>query len=149
MIGAVSLRGVLRSELEAHLTQVIGQYIKEPVVHARSLIRLSVVGGVARPGFYFVPADAMLADALIAAGGPAPDAKVADLRVERAGKAVWEGAALQAAITQGRTLDQMQLRAGDQFVMPQRGHGTTYETVRTIGILLGIPVTVYTLTRIR
>ncbi len=82
------------------------------------------------------------------AGGPTPDAKVADLRIERAGQRLWEGDILRQAITDGRTLDEMNLRAGDQFIVPAGARGSTYEVARTIGVLLSIPITIYTLTRI-
>ncbi len=147
-IGPVSLRGVLRSELEAHLTRAIGRFIKDPVVHARATVRLSIVGGVAKPGFYFVPADAVVSEALMVAGGPIQDAKLSDLRIERSGKPLLEGLPLQQAMAEGRTIDELNLRAGDQFVVPINPRGTTYETVRTVGVLLGIPITIYTLTRI-
>ncbi len=146
--GAVSLAGVLRSELEAHLTREIGRFVRYPVVHAWALVRVSVIGGVAHPGFYAMPADALLSDALTAAGGPIVDAKVHEMRIERAGVPLWTGAALQLALAEGRTLDEMNVRAGDRFVIPVRNRDGTYETVRTVGILLGIPLTIYSLTRI-
>jgi protein involved in polysaccharide export with SLBB domain len=148
VIGVISLQGVLRSELEAHLTREFERFIKEPVVRARSLIRVSVVGAVARPGFHAVPTDAIVSDALMAAGGLTTDAKLKDLRIERSGQPLWQGAALQSALAHGRTLDEMNLRAGDQFFVPLRGRSSAFETARTVSILLGIPVTIYTLTRI-
>src|SRR2546430_14391553 len=59
-IGEISLAGVRRTDLEAHLTQQLSRYIKDPVVQARALIRVSVVGEVTRPGFYAVPVDLVL-----------------------------------------------------------------------------------------
>jgi protein involved in polysaccharide export with SLBB domain len=146
MIGAVALRGVLRSELQPYLRREIGVVIREPVVHARSLIRLSVQGGVARPGYYSLPTDAMLSDALMVAGGLGPDAKLAKLRIERDGKAIWEGDVLRRAVAEGRTVDDVGLQAGDQFVVPRgRGPGVSLQVA---GLVLSIPVAIYTLTRI-
>jgi len=144
----ISLAGVLHAELEAYLTRQLSEFIRDPVVHARPLIRIAIVGAVAKPGFYGVPADVVLSDALMAAGGPTPDAKLADLRIERAGERLWEGDILRQAITDGRTLDEMNLRAGDQFVVPGQRPGSSYELVRTVGVILGIPLTIYTLTKI-
>ncbi|HEV2671811.1 MAG TPA: hypothetical protein VGU74_12000, partial [Gemmatimonadales bacterium] len=59
-VGVLSLRAVLRSELEPFLTVQIGQYIRNPVVHVRPLISLAVSGGVLKPGFYTVPANSVL-----------------------------------------------------------------------------------------
>ena len=148
LVGVISLAGVLHAELEAHLTHQLSQFLQEPVLHARPLIRIGVVGGVAKPGFYALPADVVLSDALMAAGGLTPDAKVGDLRVERSGERLWDGDALRQAITDGRTLDEMNLRAGDQVVVPSQNRTSAYELVRTAGILLGIPLTIYSLTKV-
>jgi protein involved in polysaccharide export with SLBB domain len=149
VIGVVALRGVLRSELEQRLSREIAGFIREPVVHARPLIRLSVQGGVARPGYYSLPADAVLSDALMAAGGPAPEAKITKLRIERNGKPIWQGDLLRQAIAEGRTLDEMSLRAGDQFVIPRRGGGGGAEgSLRLFALILSIPVGIYTITRL-
>jgi protein involved in polysaccharide export with SLBB domain len=147
-IGIVSLSGVLRSELPAHLTREIGRFINDPVVHVRALIRVSVVGAVAKPGFYAVPVDAVLSDAVMIAGGLAPEAKLHELRIERFGRPLWRGPMLQVAMADGRTLDEMNLRAGDQFIVPGGRHSDPYGTVRTVSLLLSIPITIYTLTRI-
>jgi len=148
LVGVISLAGVLHAELEAHLTHQLSQFLQEPVLHARPLIRIGVVGGVAKPGFYALPADVALSDALMAAGGLTPDAKVGDLRVERSGERLWDGDALRQAITDGRTLDEMNLRAGDQVVVPSQNRTSAYELVRTAGILLGIPLTIFSLTKV-
>ena len=49
-IDPISLHGVLRSELDGYLDQKLRKYLTDPDVQARSLIRLAVVGEVARPG---------------------------------------------------------------------------------------------------
>lgn len=147
-IGVVSLRGVLRSELPDYITSRIGRVIRDPVVHVRSLIRISIVGAVVRPGFYAVPFDGLLSDALMVAGGPGPYAKLDGLRIDRFGKPLWQGALLQRAISEGRTLDELDLRGGDQFVVPGGKGPDTYSTVRTVSLLLSIPLTIITLTKV-
>ena len=146
-IGVVSLRGVLRSELPDYITSQIGRVIRDPVVHVRSLIRISIVGAVVRPGFYAVPFDGLLSDALMVAGGPGPYAKVDDLRIDRFGKPLWQGAQLQRAISEGRTLDELDLRGGDQFVMPGGKGPDTLGAVRMVSLLLSIPLTILALTK--
>lgn len=117
VVGAISLAGVLRSELQDHLTREIGRFIHDPVVHSESLVRVAVLGRVTRPGFYTVPSDVLIGDAIMLAGGPAPDADMANLRVERAGEIIWSGAELERAVAEGRTLDQLNLMAGDQLMI--------------------------------
>ena len=55
VIGELSLAGVRRADVEPYLARQIGRFLKDPVVHARALIRLSILGEVGRPGFYAVP----------------------------------------------------------------------------------------------
>src|SRR6266498_2331515 len=101
IIGEIALAGVRRTDLEAHLTRELGRYIKDPVVQARALIRVSVVGEVIRPGFYAVPVDR--------------------LRILRGNASLWSGTDLQAAIARGATLDELGIRAGDRIQVPPRG----------------------------
>ena len=141
VIGEISLEGVARPEIEAHLTRALGRYLKGPVVHARALIRLSILGEVARPGFYAVPSDVVLADALMVAGGPTQTARADKLRIERSGTRLWSGARLQEAIARGATVDELGLRGGDRIVVPGRGRDAE-STVRIIGVLATVPVAV-------
>ncbi len=114
-IGEIPLAGVLRSELESYLTREVGRYIVQPTVHAQSLIRITILGAVGKAGFYDVPAESLIPDALMLAGGPSGNADMKKLRITRSGRTIWDGSALQTAIADGWTLDQLSLRAGDQI----------------------------------
>jgi protein involved in polysaccharide export with SLBB domain len=118
-IGEISLAGVHRSDLETHLTRELGRYLKDPVVQARALIRISVMGEVARPGFYAVPIDLVLPDALMLAGGATQDARIDRLRILRGNSALWSESVLQTAIARGSTLDELGMRAGDRVEVPR------------------------------
>jgi len=144
VIGAVSLAGVPRKELEAHMRRALARYLKDPVVRARALIRVSVQGAIARPGFYAVPTDLVLADALMVAGGPIQEARVDKMRIRRNGSQIWSGPKLQAAIARGATLEELGLRAGDQIDVP-RGRDTE-STVRIVGGIATAVVAVCVLT---
>mgnify|MGYP001337883389 CR=1 FL=1 len=120
-IGTISLRGVLRAELEDYLRRELRRYIRDPVVYARPLITISVSGHVDQPGFYELPAEARLNDVLMAAGGPARDAHIEGIRIERDGQKILHGEALRQAVIEGRTLDQLNLRAGDRVIVPREG----------------------------
>ena len=148
VIGRVSLRGVLRSELEGYLAGQIGQYIRDPIVHAQPLVRLSIQGEVAKPGFYAVPTNAVLAATLMAAGGPTQEANLPKMRLERDGQTLWKGDKLRQAIAAGRTLDDIGVHPGDAFVIPRRKTGDAYDAIKLVAVLLSIPITIYTLTKI-
>ena len=147
-VGEVSLAGVRRADLETYLTRELGRYLKDPVVHARALIRVSVLGEVERPGFYAVPLDLVLADALMVAGGPTQDAKVDQLRILRGGSALWSGNRLQGAIARGATLGDLGLRAGDRIDVPggRRDPESKWRLAGLIVTTLATVVTVITVT---
>jgi len=147
-VGPVSLQGVLRSELEDRMRQEIARIVRQPVVRTRALVRIGVIGAVRAPGFHWVPADGQVVDPITAAGGYTPSANQPEQRIERNGQAILAGEALTRAFQGGQTLDQAGLLSGDQYVIPEKGASSTYEIVRTIAVLLTIPITIYTLTQI-
>ena len=148
-IGEISLQGVSRTEIEAHLTRELGRYLRDPVVEARALIRVSVLGEVERPGYYAVPVDLVLADALMLAGGATTDARVEQLTIMRGSSPLWSGDRLQSQIARGATLEQLGMRAGDRIQVP-RGHQDPESKWRIAGIIvtsLATAVTVIAVTR--
>ena len=148
IVGVVSLHGVLRSELQTAMTRELGRFLRDPVVRATPLIRLSIAGEVARPGYYMMPPTAVLADVVTAAGGTTQNAEVEKMYVQRGDDRLYEGQALQGLISEGRTLDDASIRPGDKFVVPTRNTDSVFYTVRTISILLSIPLTIYALTQV-
>ena len=149
-IGEVPLHGVLRSELEEHLRTLLSRYIRDPVVQAESLVRVTITGGVGTPGFYAVRADQLLSDAIMSAGGPAIGADLNQIYIERAGQRIWSGAYLQQAMTDGRTLDQLSLQAGDQIVVPLQRPGVGSMVMRAgLGLLSTAALVVTILAQVR
>lgn len=138
ILGDISLRGVLRSEVEEHLTEEVGRFLREPVVRASALMRVSVLGGVGSPGFYIVPAEMLLSETIMVAGGPAQSSGLDGIRIERGADVVMEGREVSEAIREGMTLDQLNLQAGDQVVVPEAGTGFWGR----LGILGGVASTV-------
>jgi hypothetical protein len=146
-VGALSLRGVLRSEFEPKVSEYLAQFLQRPVVRARPLLRLSIQGEVVRAGYYGVPADAVLSDALMAAGGTTKDADMKKMRIERDGEAVLEGKPLQEAVAAGRTLDQAFLRDGDQIVIAKRKTGGFEGNLRFLWVVVSLAGGIYGLSR--
>jgi len=140
-IGRVSLAGVRRDDLEPFLTRQLGKYLKSPVLRARALVRVGILGELARPGFYNVPADALVSDLLNAAGGPTKDSKMEKARVERAGTTVVTSDSLRKAFARGLTVAQVGLHSGDDMMVPR---GSDPEHVwRVIAIVVTIPAAIY------
>ena len=140
-IGEISLAGVRRNDLEAYLTRELGRYIKDPVVQARALIRVSVLGEVVRPGYYALPVDMVLADALMVAGGATQLARVDRLNIQRGTSSLWGGNALQWQIARGATLEDLGILAGDRIEVPMGRHDPESKW-RILGIIVGSVATV-------
>lgn len=144
-VGTLSLRGVLRSELKDRVTGFLSQYLRDPVVEVRPLLRLLVEGQVARPGFYGIAPEQPLADVFNAAGGLTPMAKVNEMRVQRGAATIWGGAPLQDALGHGYSVDRLSIRAGDRLFVPARADSE--RSLRMLGVVLGIPLAVLALTK--
>ncbi len=143
LLGEVPLAGLLRAELDSTLTEYVGRFIRDPRVRARSLIPVTIAGAVGQPGFYTLPSELRLTDALMMAGGTSPTAQLTEIRIERGDEEIWDEEALQQAITEGRTLDQLSMRAGDLVHVPEAGRPMrTYEWIRVLGFALAIPATI-------
>jgi protein involved in polysaccharide export with SLBB domain len=119
-IGRVPLEGVLRSELQEYLTKHIARFIRDPVLQVRALVRVQILGAVVRPGFYPVPSDLLISDVLMLAGGPAASAKIEDMEIKRGAETIWGREDLREALIEGRTLDQLSVRAGDGIHVPEQ-----------------------------
>ncbi len=137
-LAEMSVRGVLRAELQDYLTKQIARYVRNPDVQATSLIRLAVLGNVQKPGFYSLPADVLISDAIMEAGGPSSDANVGKSVVKRGQREIWSETAVQTAVTSGKTLDQLNLRAGDEIFVGERTRRSWLGVVQAAGAVVGV-----------
>ncbi len=146
--GSMSLRGVLRSELDSAVASYLGRFIRNPVVHATPTVRFSVQGEVKNAGYYGVPADAALTDVLMAAGGTMPDANMKKFHIERNGKTILDGKELQAVIASRSTVDEAGLRDGDQFVIPKSSSVGLGDGLHVAYLLVSLTLGLYGLSKI-
>ncbi len=139
----IPMRGVLRSELEGYLIEQVSRYVRDPQIKARPTIRLTILGGVARPGFYQMDADIMVSDALMQAGGIGNQTDLKTTKVMRGEDEIIDGEAFNKAVTEGATLDQLNLRAGDIVEVGQKKQSDWYSTLRTFAIIPALIISTY------
>jgi protein involved in polysaccharide export with SLBB domain len=144
-IREVPLTGLLRSELKPHIEQHLKRFLVDPVVDATALMRVWIEGAVTQPGIYMLPAETVLTDALMRAGGLTRDAKMSAIRIERGEQRIWEGEPLQKAITQGHTLDQLNLKAGDRIVVATGGRSPLASVQAIVAVLVSVGSLIATL----
>jgi protein involved in polysaccharide export with SLBB domain len=137
-VAPIPLSGVLRSELEPHLRRYIGRYVINPTVEAYSLVRVAVAGAVARPGFYEVRPDAPVSEAVMSAGGLAPLGDATKMSVRRAGHVVIPEDALRTSMATGATLDDLNIRPGDELRVGDRPRRNWLEVARTAAYVIAL-----------
>ena len=136
----IPLRGVLRSEAEEYITKQLARYIREPSVRVVPSIRLAVLGAVGKQGFYQVPADLLISDAIMAAGGPSGAADPNKSKVLRQATEILTEGDVTEAIVRGATLDQLNLRAGDQILVDEKlqRRGRALGVLGVVGLITSI-----------
>jgi hypothetical protein len=140
---AISLSGVLRSELESKLRTELTDVVRNATVTARPLIRLAVFGAVAQPGYLSVPSETTVDDLLMMAGGPTATAEIGKLRLSRADTLLVGSSEIRAAVASGRTVASLDLADGDALVVPESGPPWDRNAVMQMsGFILGL-VTIF------
>jgi len=147
-VGSVDLRGVLRSELQDRVAGAVDSVYRNAVVRVEVLTRLAVIGGVPRPGFYALPRQALVDDAVTAAGGLAPDGRLAGVHVERGPQHLWRSDSLRVAMSERRTIGDLGLQSGDEIVIPTSLPSDPARTAQTISYIVSVPLSIYALLKL-
>lgn len=138
----LSLEGVLRSEVRQRIDEYVRRFLTNPTVRVSPLIRVGVLGSVVRPSYYFVPPDALLSDAIGAAGGYGADAELNKISIRREGKVIRSVSAVRTAIAEGKSLDTMGVNPGDEIFVDRRS-ATSWVTWMQVGLgMLGVALAI-------
>lgn len=113
----ISMRGVLRSEVETHLRDQIHAVIRNARVSAVQLVSVGILGSVTRPGYFFVPITASVTETIMAAGGPSADADPNGLVFQRGGRDIWNRATMTAAAQRQVSLASLGTDDGDVLLV--------------------------------
>lgn len=144
----ISLAGVLDSELQGYLEAELARYLRNPSVRAQALLRVSVSGDVAQPGFYSVPTDTPVSDVVMNAGGPSPTADMSKAVLRRGNTVVVSRAGMQEAFRSELTMTDIGARPGDELFIPVRPTNNRWGRIAAVtASLTGIVWTVVWITR--
>jgi protein involved in polysaccharide export with SLBB domain len=147
-IPPIPMRGVLRSEVKDYLTEYLGRLFRDQTVQVVSTIRLTIVGGIGKPGFYQLPAEMPLTDAIMTAGGPQGEKALSETVIRRSNEELWGEEEVAGAIRDGLTLDQLNLRAGDELVVGEDSNRNWFQTLRTYMLIPGLIISFVGLLRL-
>lgn len=137
-IGELPLRGVLRSELAAHLRKEIARFVRGATVQVTPVVRLGVFGPVAKPGFYEFSSEMLLSEAIMRTGGPMPLADQHNITLHRGSEETWGRQAVDIALQEGVTVEQLGLRGGDELVVGEKSSITIQSLLQYVSIVLQV-----------
>jgi protein involved in polysaccharide export with SLBB domain len=145
----LSLEGVLRSESDSVISGYLTRYLRNPQVTVTPLIRMGLLGGVVRPGYYDVPAQSLITEVvMLAGGGLAGTGDMSRTVVYRGNTVVLDSKAANAAAANGSTLDVLNLQSGDNINIGVKNPGGTLTKVQIITGLLAIPLMILSISAI-
>ena len=122
-------------------------YVHDPTVTAIPYVRLQIFGAVAKPGFVNAPADMLLTRVITEfAGGPDNNSVFKKSKIRRNGRVVVDGPEFQDAIFTARTLDQLNVQAGDEIFVAARP--ATALIMRILAVTSGLGTLIYLAIRI-
>jgi protein involved in polysaccharide export with SLBB domain len=119
-MGDVNLSGVLRFEVQSLIAARIERLFKNEVVHVTTLVRVAISGAVHTPGSYHVPPDTPLSDVIMRNAGQDQSADPHNIVIRRGPQVLWAAADVQSALTNGLTIEGLNLEPGDEIVVGTR-----------------------------
>jgi protein involved in polysaccharide export with SLBB domain len=131
----IPLTGVLRSELQGLVETEVLKFVKAQQVVATPLMRLAILGEVARPGYFAFASHIPLTDAIMGAGGPSATADLERSIVRRGNQEYRSAKDTKAAIAKGLTLDQFGLTAGDELIVGRRRELLSPSVLGVVGVV--------------
>src|SRR6185436_458104 len=102
------------AELRERMRQGLEQIFKSPFVTVSPLFRMAVLGDVRNPGLYTVDPTLSVLDVIAMAGGASQSGNMNKIRLLRA------GAETHLSFGQGRSLQEMGVRSGDQILVGRK-----------------------------
>jgi Polysaccharide biosynthesis/export protein len=136
----ISVRGILRSEAQDSLTKQFSKYLRSPSLTVTTNVRVSIMGAVSKTGVYQTSAASLLSATIMReAGGPAGSVIWKKSKIKRGDKVIVDGEEFELAIRNGRSLDQLNVQAGDEIeVAAKPSSGLFWRIVGGLGALTSV-----------
>jgi len=141
MIGKVKVTDKTAAQIEELLKESFKAYLRYPNVRVKPVIRISVLGGVAKPGLYFVDQDQSLWTVLQEVGGPVSEDGLDDMRIERNSDVILND--IHPHYENGTSLREIGLRSGDQIWVPSPTRATFWDDVSKVLPLFTFATSLY------
>ena len=141
--GKLKVTDMGKKEFETFLKNEFKDYLRFPYLSAEPMIRVSVLGGVARPGLYYFNENHSIWDLLYLAGGTVDEDGLKQMRWERNGKVVKKN--LLSYYQTGKSLKTIGFLSGDQIWVKTPGKPGFWDKALKLLPIVSIGVTVFAL----
>lgn len=141
--GKVKITNMSESELIEFLKTKYRDYLRYPFLQVKPLIRVSILGGIPRPGLYYFDPDRSLWDLLYMAGGTTDEDGLKQMRWERDRKVIKKN--LIPYFQSGSSLKSIGFRSGDQIWVRTPGKPGFWEKFARFLPLVTLTTTIFTL----
>ncbi|MBD3224109.1 MAG: hypothetical protein GF313_05230 [Caldithrix sp.] len=142
VVGKVKVTDMSRDELTQFLKENFKSYLRSPNIYVKPVIRVSMLGGFARPGLYYVDPQASLWEVVRRAGGPVLAKGIYKMQWERDED---EQKDVTRFFEQGTSLKAMGFRSGDQLWTPSPEARTFWDAVADVMPIVTLGITITTL----
>ena len=116
LVGEIKIKALTLDEVMKLIEEKYSEYLKDPYVYVRPLIRVTMQGAFRQPGLYLIDPSKSLWDLVARAEGPRAGADLEGLQVRRGGEVIIDG--LLNAYERGYSLDEIGIESGDQVFVP-------------------------------
>lgn len=127
LLGRFQVTTMSTHQFTDFIKNTYAQYLRFPEVQVTPLIRVSMLGGFARPGLYYIDPRRSLWDLVYMAGGPSHEEGLHEMRLER-DKKILSGD-LIPYYQSGQSLSSLGVKSGDQFWTPNDPERTVWDMV--------------------
>lgn len=144
IIGSVHVVSYNPKEFTQYLQKTYEQYVRYPEIQVQPLIRVSVLGGFAEPGLYYVEPQRSMWDVIHLAGGTVHAKGLQRIRWERGKNEVSKD--VIPYLESGQSLHQIGFKSGDQLWTPSEKDNSFWtNVVRDVIIRDILPLATFTL----
>jgi protein involved in polysaccharide export with SLBB domain len=141
------LAGVLRFELNDHITRAVNKEYSGVQLRTSHMMSLSITGEVTEPGYRAVSQDTPLRDAVLPQGAMTSQADVNKIVIRRDGTVIYGSDTTRAAMQSGKTIEDLGLVHGDEIEVGMKRQTNWYNIVQIASGGLGLILGIYSLVR--
>jgi protein involved in polysaccharide export with SLBB domain len=145
----IPLQGVTDVDLTNYLTESLRSAYTSPVIRATLMLGVFITGQVSEPGATWVTPDALLRDAVTAAGTVTAAANIDKIVVKRQGEVIHSREQTRQALTDGRTFADLAIMTGDEIEVGEKRRLTWFSVLSVATTLVSLAFSIATLTRDR